>query len=31
LTQGFGTFLIRIGPHVAITLVMIDVLKKNMP
>jgi len=29
--KGFGTFLIRIGPHVAITLVMIDVLKKNMP
>lgn len=29
--KGFGTFLIRIGPHVSITLIMIDVLKNNMP
>jgi len=29
--KGFGTFLIRIGPHVALTLVMVDVLKKAMP
>ena len=29
--KGFSTFLIRIGPHVAITLVMVDLLKKNLP
>jgi len=29
--KGFGTFLIRIGPHVAITLVLLDVLKKSIP
>eukprot|EP00239_Pterosperma_sp_CCMP1384_P005631 CAMPEP_0197850224 /NCGR_PEP_ID=MMETSP1438-20131217/14677_1 /TAXON_ID=1461541 /ORGANISM="Pterosperma sp., Strain CCMP1384" /LENGTH=296 /DNA_ID=CAMNT_0043463269 /DNA_START=83 /DNA_END=973 /DNA_ORIENTATION=- len=29
--KGFGTFLIRIGPHVSITLITLDVLKKVMP
>lgn len=29
--KGFGTFLIRIGPHVALTLIMVDMLKEAMP
>eukprot|EP00238_Polyblepharides_amylifera_P001713 CAMPEP_0196572648 /NCGR_PEP_ID=MMETSP1081-20130531/2634_1 /TAXON_ID=36882 /ORGANISM="Pyramimonas amylifera, Strain CCMP720" /LENGTH=300 /DNA_ID=CAMNT_0041890029 /DNA_START=158 /DNA_END=1060 /DNA_ORIENTATION=+ len=29
--KGFGTFLIRIGPHVTITLILLDAMKKVMP
>ncbi|KAK3250761.1 hypothetical protein CYMTET_39874 [Cymbomonas tetramitiformis] len=29
--KGFGTFLIRIGPHVSLTLVTLDFLKKTLP
>lgn len=29
--KGFSTFLLRIGPHVAITLVLVDLLKKQLP
>lgn len=31
LYKGFGTFLVRIGPHVSITLIMLDVLKSVVP
>lgn len=29
--KGFGTFLIRIGPHVSMTLILLDVMKRNLP
>lgn len=29
--KGFSTFLIRIGPHVAMTLVLVDLMKKTLP
>jgi hypothetical protein len=29
--KGFGTFLIRIGPHVSMTLILLDVMKRHLP